>query len=198
MLVFDAMELPELMALRRLFRQQLEPSVGEGNTFTLPRLPDLKNKKVVWWCEPSLMTYPQNLKGPDRIAIWKSQTEVDLIMVLMRERFALGFWMTNPFANSTECGNMRTSITRYLEGGKSADLSGLYMELLKIAEPNLVLGESLVFQAAKQKRSNLDRQVRKPPTDNALTPSLMTPEEQVDGRVPNSEGRSRKPFLVFL
>jgi len=74
---------------------------------------------------------------------------------------------------------MRTSITRYLEGGKSADLGGLYMELLKIAEPNLVLGESLVFQAAKQKRSNLDRQVRKPPTDNALTPSLMTPEEQV-------------------
>ena len=80
------------------------------------------------------------------------QTDLELTAVLMRERFALGYFMVSPGMDNTALGHMRSDIVEYL--GPNRDLADFYLRLMKIAEPSLTLKESL---AANPQYSELRR-----------------------------------------
>lgn len=187
-LLFDEMELPELTQFRMLYSQQLEPGVGEANSFTIPKFPEVADAKRKWWREasmyPGLLTHSKNVNSQQRVADFKTQTSVELAAVLIRERFALGYFMTHPQATIPELTEMRSNIMAYLT--PNPQFVQAYHDLWQIAEPNSVLthvfllthfsflsqvmAESLVFMAANPLKSDLARTLVPESVDLTLTP----------------------------
>lgn len=84
----------------------------------------------------------------------------------MRVRFAVGYWMRTPHLDKTECKKMRSDIHGYII--KNPNFVQLYHKLLLEAEPNRVMGETLLFKASNSKQIELLCL----PTSNPSTPSI--------------------------
>ena len=180
-LLFDEMQIEQVQLFRRCFKRQLEPAKKETQSYVLPTIDDFKlsesaQRRWKFWREatmyPTLLTYSSKHVTPEqRRAHSDTQGDEGITAQLMRERFALGFFMAFPHAPNTALDEMRKSVTEYLV--KNPKFVSMYHQLRLIAEPKLSLGDSLVFLAARPHSAELNKKLAPPSLD--LTPAPDTP-----------------------
>ena len=121
---------------------------------------------------PTLLTYSSRHVTPEqRRAHTENQGDEDITGQLMRERFALGFFMQFPHAPNKALDEMRKGVTDYLV--KNPSFVSLYHQLRLIAEPKLSLGDSLVFLAARPHSAELNKKLAPPSLDLTPTPDTV-------------------------
>ena len=123
-LLFDEMHYDQVQLFRRLFKRQLEPAKKETQSYVLPKmnefaLSESAQSRWQFWREatmyPTLLTYSsKNVTPEQRRALLEKQSDEDVTAQLMRERFALGFFMAFPHALNKALDDMRKGVTEYL------------------------------------------------------------------------------------
>ena len=149
-LLFDEMDHAALQRFRDLFQAQVE------QTSLIAHYSEELSKKKFWKEATMYPTYLCRKEGggaPARLKDYVDNTKTRRVDLLMRERFAIGYWMRNPKLSKTEATDMRNSIHEYVS--KSVNCVSTYAAVLEIAEPNGLVGDALPFLAAKPKQINI-------------------------------------------
>jgi hypothetical protein len=151
LLLFDEMDFDALSRYRDLFIAQM----GTSRTFKVPEFTtDLAKRKM--WREismyPTYLCRSDNAKADVRYKEYKEKSSFRKVNLIMRARFALGYWMRDPRMLGDQLRDMRKEIQSYI--GTNPDFVRIYEGVLKFAEPS-GMKDSLVFKAAQPKQSTL-------------------------------------------